>query len=74
MQNKNSLQKILMPIGYTRLSDTINEYLDSHIRKLQQLIEGIYDKYTVTLGTMISERDKAVAELDSFMKELGYEC
>ncbi|WP_407457807.1 N-6 DNA methylase [Fibrobacter sp.] len=67
-------KELILSIGYTRLSDTINEYLDSHIRKLQQLIEGIYDKYTVTLGTMISERDKAVTELDSFMKELGYEC
>lgn len=67
-------KELILSIGYTRLSDTINEYLDSHIRKLQQLIEKIYDKYTVTLGTMISERDKAVAELDSFMKELGYEC
>ena len=67
-------QELILSIGYTRLSNTINEYLDSHIRKLQQLIERIYDKYTVTLGTMISERDKAVAELDAFMKELGYEC
>ncbi len=67
-------KELILSIGYTRLSDTINEYLDSHIRKLQQHIERIYDKYTVTLGTMISDRDKAVAELDSFMKELGYEC
>lgn len=67
-------KELILSIGYTRLSDTINEYLDSHIRKLQQHIERIYDKYTVTLGTMISERDKAVTELDSFMKELGYEC
>ncbi|SIN90075.1 N-6 DNA methylase [Fibrobacter sp. UWB11] len=67
-------KELILSIGYKRLSDTINEYLDSHIRKLQHLIEGIYDKYTVTLGTMISKRDKAVAELDSFMKELGYEC
>lgn len=67
-------KELILSIGYTRLSDTINEYLDSHIRKLQQLIERIHDKYTVTLGTMISDRDKAVEELDSFMKELGYEC
>lgn len=67
-------KELILSIGYKRLSNTINEYLDFHIRKLQQLIERIYDKYTVTLGTMISERDKAVAELDAFMKELGYEC
>ena len=67
-------KELILSIGYKRLSNTINEYLDFHIRKLQQLIERIYDKYTVTLGTMISDRDKAVAELDAFMKELGYEC
>lgn len=67
-------KELILSIGYTRLSETINEYLDSHIRKLQQIIEGIYDKYTVTLGTMISERDSAVTELDSYLKELGYEC
>lgn len=72
--SSENAKELILSIGYTRLSDTINEYLDSHIRKLQQLIEKIYDKYTVTLGTMISDRDKAVAELDSFMKELGYEC
>ena len=67
-------KELILSIGYKRLSDTINEYLDSHIRKLQQLVERIYNKYTVTLGKMISERDKAATELDSFMKELGYEC
>lgn len=67
-------KELILSIGYTRLSETINEYLDSHIRKLQQIIEGIYDKYTVTLGSMISERDSAVTELDSYLKELGYEC
>lgn len=67
-------KELILSIGYTRLSDTMNEYLDSHIRKLQKIIEGIYDKYTVTLGTMIKERDAAVTELDSYLKELGYEC
>lgn len=67
-------KELILSIGYTRLSETIKEYLDSHIRKLQQIIEGIYDKYTVTLGSMISERDSAVTELDSYLKELGYEC
>lgn len=64
---------LILSIGYDRLSDTINEYLDSHIRRLASIVEGIYDKYTVTLGTMISERDSAVTELDSYLKELGYE-
>lgn len=67
-------KELILSIGYIRLSDTINEYLDSHIRKLQQLIERIYDKYTVTLGTMISERDETVNKLNAFLKELNYDC
>ena len=67
-------QELILSIGYTRLSRTINEYLDSHIRALQRKIEDMYDKYTVTLATMIDERDNAVKELDSYLKELGYEC
>lgn len=67
-------KELILSIGYERLTDTINEYLDSHIRALQKKIEDIYDKYTVTLGSMIDERDNAVKELDSYLKELGYEC
>ena len=67
-------KELILSIGYERLTDTINEYLDSHIRTLQKKIEDIYDKYTVTLGIMIDERDNAVKELDSYLKELGYEC
>ena len=67
-------KELILSIGYERLNATINEYLDSHIRALQKRIEDIYEKYTVTLGTMIDERDSAVKELDSYLKELGYEC
>ena len=35
---------------------TINGYLEIHIRNLQQSIEAMYDKYTVTLSEILKER------------------
>ena len=70
--DSESARKLILDIGYQRLYSTIQEYLDAHIRKLQGKIEEIYDKYTVTLGSMIDERDKAVNELDSFLKQMNY--
>ncbi len=71
-EDSESARKLILDIGYQRLYSTIQEYLDAHIRKLQGKIEEIYDKYTVTLGSMIDERDKAVNELDSFLKQMNY--
>ena len=54
------------------LHGIINVYLEAHARGLQQNVELIYDKYSVTLNDLLSERDAATKELDVFLKELGY--
>ena len=54
------------------LHDTINVYLEAHARHLQQCVELIHDKYSVTLSTLIDKRIEATEELNSFLKELGY--
>ena len=54
------------------LHNSIAVYLETHARRLQQQIELLYDKYSVTLSTMIADRDKATEELDDFLVELGY--
>lgn len=56
------------------LQTTINSYLETHTRNLQQAIEAMYDKYTVTLSEILKERDDATAELNKYLEELGYEC
>ena len=55
------------------LQITINGYLETHTRNLQQAIEAMYDKYTVTLSEILKERDDATAELNKYLEELGYE-
>ena len=54
------------------LHDNINVYLEAHTRRLQQCVELIHDKYSVTLSTMIADRDQATEELNGFLEELGY--
>lgn len=54
------------------LHEIIKVYLEAHARGLQQKVELIYDKYSVTLNDLLSERDAATKELDVYLKELGY--
>jgi type I restriction enzyme M protein len=55
------------------LHSTINSYLEVHTRQLQQAVEELHDKYTVTLTDIITERDTCTNELNQFLEELGYE-
>ena len=54
------------------LHDNIAVYLEAHARRLQQSVELLHDKYSVTLADLLSERDEATKLLDEFLKELGY--
>lgn len=54
------------------LHDTVNVYLEAHTRRLQQAVELLYDKYSVTLTSLIEERKVATDELENYLIELGY--
>lgn len=54
------------------LHDNIAVYLEAHARRLQQSVELLHDKYSVTLTDLLSERDEATKVLDDYLKELGY--
>ena len=56
----------------TTLHQNIAVYLDAHARDLQQRIETLYDKYSITLNNLLAERDNATKELDGYLRELGY--
>jgi len=66
-------KELIMARWFRTLQSTINSYLEIHSRNLQQAIEAMYDKYTVTLSDILKERDKATTELNKYLKELGYE-
>jgi len=55
------------------LHQTINGYLQAHSRHLLQSIESLWEKYTTTLNSILSQREKETQLLNSFLMELGYE-
>jgi len=55
------------------LHKTLNGYLQSHSRHLLQSIENLWEKYTATLNSILSQREKETQLLNSFLTELGYE-
>ena len=55
------------------LHQTVNGYLHNHQRQLLQAIESLWDKYTVPLHSILSEREKETQLLNTFLSELGYE-
>ena len=54
------------------LHNNIDVYLEAHARRMQQGVELLFDKYTVTLKALIDKRNDATEELNGYLKELGY--
>jgi len=54
------------------LLDQFSEHLDRHRAGLVSAVEMLWDKYRVTIGYVVEERDAAKAKLDEFLTELGY--
>lgn len=65
-------RKLICKRWLKTLHDTVAVYLEAHTRQLQQAIELLYDKYSVTLTLLIEERQAATDELDKYLLELGY--
>jgi type I restriction enzyme M protein len=55
------------------LHNTIAGYIEAHTRQLQQAVEELHDKYTITLTDILNERDTYTQELNRYLEELGYE-
>lgn len=68
----NDARRLITQRWLATLHDNIAVYLEAHARRLQQSIELLHDKYSVTLHDMLAERDEATNKLDEFLKELGY--
>jgi type I restriction enzyme M protein len=66
-------KQLIMDRWHTILHSTINNYLEVHTRQLQQAVEELHDKYTLTLTDILIERESFTRELNKFLEELGYE-
>jgi type I restriction enzyme M protein len=51
---------------------TYRAYLDADRRSVTAAVENLYDKYAVTVRDIERKRTKATAELDGYLKALGY--
>jgi len=55
------------------LSDEFDGYLRQYQRAFIAAIENLWDKYAVTTKQILAQRDEEAAQLNTFLKELGYE-
>lgn len=54
------------------LFETYRSYLDAERRAVTAAIENLHNKYAVTVRDIEQKRSKAAAELDAYLKVLGY--
>ncbi len=60
-----------------RFRNLLTEQFDGYLRQYQRsfiaAVENLWQKYAVTTKQILAERDREAAQLDAFLKELGYE-
>jgi type I restriction enzyme M protein len=60
-----------------RFKRLLTEQFDGYLRQYQRAfiaaVENLWSKYAVTTKQILAERDREAAQLDAFLKELGYE-
>ena len=60
-----------------RFRKSLTEQFDGYLRQYQRsfiaAVENLWQKYAVTTKQILAERDREAAQLDAFLKELGYE-
>ncbi len=55
------------------LHTTIMAYVADYQREFFGRLENLWEKYTTTINYILAEREKESAQLNTFLRELGYE-
>ncbi len=55
------------------LTEQFDGYLRQYQRSFLAAVENLWQKYAVTTKQILAERDREAAQLDAFLKELGYD-
>ena len=66
-------QALILARLHRLLHEQYDDYLRRYRRELVAAVETLWDKYAVTARDILAERDRAAAELERFLVELGYE-
>ncbi len=72
ISNQQARQVIVERLGQ-QLFDSYRQYLRADQRACIAAIENLWSKYAITAKQIEAERDQAAAELQGFLRELGYE-
>lgn len=72
ISNDQARQIIVERLG-KQLFDSYRQYLRADQRACIAAIENLWRKYAITAKQIETERDQAAAELQTFLRELGYE-
>jgi type I restriction enzyme M protein len=72
ISNDQARQVIVERLG-KQLFDSYRQYLRADQRACIAAIENLWGKYAITAKQIGAERDQAAAELQRFLRELGYE-
>ncbi len=66
-------QALILARLHRLLHEQYDDYLRRYRRELVAAVETLWDKYAVTARDILAERDRAAAELERFLVELGYD-
>ncbi|HGG0417179.1 TPA: type I restriction-modification system subunit M [Clostridium sporogenes] len=69
---KDKIEKIVLHRFYKRLNEIMNSFLQDELQNIIRDIENLWDKYKVSLNSILKERETMRNELNEFLKELGY--
>ena len=66
-------KKLILARFKRRLTEQFDGYLRQYQRAFIAAVENLWSKYAVTTKQILAERDREAAQLNTFLKELGYE-
>ena len=70
--NKDDCRNMILEMFNEDLNSILERYISSHRQEVVASFENWWDKYSVTLEDIQTERDTAAKKLDKFMRGLGY--
>lgn len=70
--SEDGCQTFVLDIFQEGIATELERYVIAHRQQVIATVENWWDKYRVTLREIERERDKAAAQLDEFLTQLGY--
>lgn len=71
--SEDEAKRLILERFQRLLSDQFDGYLRQYQRAFIAAVEKLWEKYAVTMKQILADRDREAAQLNVFLKELGYE-